>query len=125
MPRQKGSGKGETDRFNIRLDKDTGSFYRSKANEHGVSVSDYLRHVLVQGVIAETVQEIEERLRRTVAEINSSGANPGSTGSSDELLLSMFTSEAMLTAIVEARDVQALYAAQDQARLRLKKLKGG
>ncbi len=117
MPRLKGTGKGPSERMNIRLDEETAGFYRSKANEHGISVSEFLRQMLVQGVIAENIQEIEERLRESVAEIRcaQSGAIP------EELLLSLFTSEALLTAIVEARDPQQLYEAQDRAKVRLQR----
>ncbi|WP_338927638.1 hypothetical protein IHE33_15380 (plasmid) [Mycetohabitans endofungorum] len=124
MPRQKGSGKGPTTRFNIRLDEHTGAYYRSKANEHGVSVSEYLRQMLVQGVIAENVSEIEQRLQQTVAQINAASMGGMGCTSDDEMLLSVFTCEALLTAIVEARDPQELYSAQDAARAKLKRVKG-
>ncbi|WP_459203498.1 plasmid mobilization protein (plasmid) [Ralstonia pseudosolanacearum] len=124
MPRKKGTGKGSTERFNIRLDEHTGAYYRTKANEHGVSVSDYLRQMLVQGVIAENVREIELRLQRVVAQINVSGGGDGKATIPDEVLLSVFTSEALLTAIVESKDPQELYNAQDAARAKLKRIKG-
>lgn len=125
MPRPKGTGKGPTDRFNIRLDEDTASFYRTKANEHGISISEYLRQMLVQGVIAENVNEIELRFRRVIDEIRVDGKPGGKEQITDDLLLSVFTSESMLASIVEARDVQKLYEAQDNAKAKLRRLKGG
>ncbi len=125
MPRAKGTGKGPTERFNIRLDEDTARFYRTKANEHGISISEFLRQTLVQGVIAENVHEIEQRLRRLIDEIRASGQVGGNVAIPDEMLLSIFTSEAMLAAIVEARDVQKLYEAQDKAKARITRMKGG
>lgn len=125
MPRRKGTGKGPSDRINIRLDKEVSDFYRAKANEHGVSVSNYLRDLLQQGVIAENVHEIEQRLKRLIAEINAGGGAGGDAAIPDDVLLSIFTSEALLAAIVEARDTQQLYDAQDKAKARLKRLKGG
>lgn len=124
MPGLQGKGKGASERINIRLDRETMHFYRVRAHQHGVSVSEYLRQTLVQGVIAENVQEIEERLRRVVAEINAAGAAGSTVQVPDDLLLAVFASEAMLAAIVEARDVQALYDAQERARAKLKRLKG-
>lgn len=124
MPRQKGTSKGPTKPITLRLDDDTETFYKRKANEHGISLAEYLRQTLVQGVIAENVQEIEERLRRVVAEINAAGAAGSTVQVPDDLLLAVFASEAMLAAIVEARDVQALYDAQERARAKLKRLKG-
>lgn len=124
MPRAKGTGKGPSERFNIRLDGDTAGFYRTKANEHGISISEYLRQTLVQGVIAENVHEIEQRLKRVVDEIRASGNAGGQVAIPDELLLSVFTAEAMLAAIVEAKDTQSLYEAQDKAKAKLKRMKG-
>lgn len=124
MPRLKGTGKGPSERFNIRLDEDTARFYRTKANEHGISISEYLRQTLVQGVIAENVQDIENRLRNVLEEIRSGSQAAGRVDIPDEMLLSVFSAEFMLTAIVEARDIQALYNAQDKAKAKLKKMRG-
>lgn len=63
MPRPRGFGKGETARANVRLDPDTLAFYKARANESGVSLSEYLRQTLTQGVITENVTAIEARLR--------------------------------------------------------------
>ena len=125
MPRAKGTGKGQTERFNIRLDGDTASFYRTKANEHGISISEYFRQTLVQGVIAENVQDIEQRMRRLLDETRTFRQAEGKVDIPDELLLSVFTAEYMLAAIVEAKDVQKLYDAQDKAKAKIKRMKGG
>ena len=124
MPRTKGTGKGETERFNIRLDEDTARFYRTKANEHGVSISEYFRQTLVQGVISENVQDIEHRMRRLIDEIRTCSQTDCNVDIPDELLLSVFTSEYMLAAIVESKDIQKLYEAQDKAKEMLKRVKG-
>ena len=118
MPRIRGIGKGVTERINIRLDPEVTSFYRRKANEHGVSISEYLRQTLVQGIITENVQEIEERLLK-VADGLKRSTNQDRASMPDELLLSIFTTEALLSAIVESRDTQQLYEAQNTARRRL------
>ncbi len=125
MQKTKSTVKGATKPITIRLDHDVEQFYRRKANEHGVALSEFLRQTLVQGVIAENVQEIEQRLRGLVDEIRLSGQTGGRAGIPDELLLSVFMSEHLLTAIVEARDIQKLYEAQDAAQARLAELKGG
>lgn len=122
MARLKGSGKGITERFNIRLDEDTAAFYRSKANENGISSSEYLRQLLMHGVIADNVREIELRLQQT-AETIQSNLDSQKRELPDEVILSIFTCEALLTAIVEARDVQQLYEAQNKAKSRLDKLR--
>jgi hypothetical protein len=118
MPRIRGIGKGITERINIRLDPEVAAFYRRKANEHGVSLSEYLRQTLVQGVITENIQDIEDRLLRVAEEIKIPNSHE-SAQLPDELLLSIFTTEALLTAIVESRDTQQLYDAQNNARRRL------
>lgn len=124
MPRQKGTGKGQTDRFNIRLDEETAQFYKTKANEHGISISEFLRQTLIQGVISENVYEIEQRLKNVISELSENKQNNKKAHISDEMLLSIFTSEEILSDIVEARDTQKLYAAQDKAKLRLQRLNG-
>ncbi len=120
MPRVRGSGKGETARYNIRLDDDTAQFYKSKANQQGVSLSEYLRRTLVQGIIADNVLEIEQRLRSAAAV---PAAAPSGQKLPDEVVQSIFNCEALLTAIVQARDIQETYRAQDRAKLKLQKLK--
>lgn len=124
MPRQKGTGKGSTKPITLRLDDDTETFYKRKANEHGISLSEYLRQTLVQGVIAENIREAEERIRALFAEARAAAAPAVDGAVSDDLQLAVYTCEAMLIAIVEARDTQALYDAQNAARAKLKKLKG-
>lgn len=119
----KGQGRGESDRFNIRLDKDTAAFYRRKAKEAGVTVSEFLRNTLHEGVVAENVQDVEDRIRARIASIPGSMESPGQ-GLTDEIALSIITSEALLSAIVEAQDPQALYRAHDAARVKLRKIKG-
>ncbi len=124
MPRLRGIGKGKTTPFSIRLDKELASFYRRKANEHGISVSEFLRQMLVQGVIAENVQEIEMCLSRKVEEIRAAHQSGHACAIPENVLLSLFTSEALLTAIVESRNPQQLYEAQNRAKLKLKQIKG-
>lgn len=123
MPRQKGTGKGSTERINIRLDEETAAFYRTKANEHGVSISEFLRQTLVQGIIAESIQEIEQRLKRAVEEINTKSQNQSKSTLPDKILLSILNSEALLSAIVQSKDIQQLYAAQDSAKQKLSLIK--
>lgn len=76
-------------------------------------------------MIAENVQDIEQRLRRLLDEIRTGGQGGGKVEIPDDLLLSVFTAENMLAAIVEAKDVQQLYEAQNKAKAKLKRLKGG
>lgn len=125
MPKTHFSSKGPTRPITIRLEHDVEQFYRRKANEHGVSMAEYLRQTLVQGVIAENVFDIEQRMRRLLDEIHAGGQTGDRAGIPDELLLSVFMSEYLLTAIIEARDIQKLYEAQDAAKARLAELKGG
>ncbi|CCD30107.1 conserved hypothetical protein [Candidatus Glomeribacter gigasporarum BEG34] len=111
--------------FSLRLDEELASFYRRKANEHGISVSEFLRQMLVQGVIAENVQEIEMCLSRKVEEIRAANQSGNTSVIPENVLLSVFTSEALLTAIVESRNPQQLYEAQNIARAKLKQIKDG
>lgn len=123
MARPRGFGKGPTGRFNIRLDDDTAAFYRKQASLHGTTLSEFLRHLLIQGMIAESVTDIEERLGALIRQSAAISAQSKGAEIPDDMLLSVFTSEALLAAIVEARDVQALYTAQRLAKARLGRLK--
>ena len=127
MPRSKQTSLGATERFNVRLDPDSAAFYRAKANEHGISMSEFFRQILVQGIIADTVHEIELRLRAAVADIRDGDVALRTPLIPDDVLLSLFSIEAMLVTIVTARDIQGLYAAQDKAaeKLRLRKEANG
>ena len=123
MPRVKRMGKGSTKPITLRLDEDTENFYKRKANESGISLSTFLRQTLVQGVIAENVQDIEQRMRRLLDEVRAGGQGGGTVEIPDQLWLSVFTAEYLLAAIVEARDVQQLYEAQNKAKAKLMRLK--
>ncbi|WP_242548439.1 hypothetical protein [Chromobacterium haemolyticum] len=108
----------------MRLDKETALYYRRRANERGVSLSDFLRNMIVQGMIAETALDVEQRMRALIAEMQISAGGGGSAKLPENALLSIYTSEQLLTKIVEARNVQDLYEAQDKAKARLKREKG-
>lgn len=123
MPRPRGFGKGETGRTNIRLDPDTLDFYKRRANEHGVSLSEYLRQLLTQGVTNETVSSIEARLHQAGDEIAAKISRTQAAHSMPIFLQrALLETHAMLTKIVEAQDIQALYDAQEIAKAKLARL---
>lgn len=124
MPRLKGSGPGPSKPIPIRLGDEELAFYKRKANEAGRPLATYLALLLKEGVIAESAAEIEERLRRVVHEAAALTGRPASGGIPDEVLVSIFTSEALLSAIVEQRDTQKLYEAQTAAKRKAAALKG-
>jgi len=106
------------------LDHDTALYYRKRAKEQGSTLSDFLRRTLVQGMIADTAQEIEERLLGVIAKSGANGGESRAVSIPENVLMSIYTSEQLLTAIVEARDIQQLYAAQDRARARIRRENG-
>lgn len=123
MPRPRGFGKGETGRANIRLDPNTLDFYKARANEHGVSLSEYLRQLLTQGVTTETVSSIEARLTQVGNEIAAKVSHAQAAHSMPILLQrALLETHAMLTKIVEAQDIQALYDSQEIAKAKLARL---
>ncbi|MEY4756975.1 MAG: hypothetical protein RJA34_1873 [Pseudomonadota bacterium] len=123
MPRPRGFGKGETGRANIRLDHATLDFYKARANEHGVSLSEYLRQLLTQGVTTETVNNIEARLNHAGDEIAAKLSRAQAAHSMPILLQrALLETHAMLTKIVEAQDIQAVYDAQEIAKAKLARL---
>ncbi len=125
MPRPRGFGKGETARANIRLDPNTLAYYKRRANEGGVSLSEYLRQILTQGVMTETVSAIEARLRQAGDEIVAKVSNTrGGQGMPILLQRALLETHAMISKIVEAQSIQTLYDAQEIAKRRLEKLHG-
>lgn len=121
MPRPKGSGKGLNKPITIRLPPDEEAYYRRRANEHGVSLSAFLTKMMVAGVAAENIQDVEDRLKAVVASIPAAVCSSDSLKIPENVLQSIYTSEFLLTAIVEAKDIQQLYAAQNKATARIKK----
>lgn len=122
MARPRGTGKGLNKPITIRLPPDEEAFYRRRASEHGISLSAFLTKTLVAGVIADNMLEFEERIAALMAKIPASLPSSGERVP-DEIALSVFTSEALLTAIVERQDPQILYAAQDAAKAHMRRRK--
>lgn len=120
----KNNDKKETcTRFNIRLDEETANFYRLRAQHHRMNISEYLRRLLIHGVITENVHEIETRLRSLITE---AGLNHGSSsqgGLTDEERFSLYFCEEVLSKIVEDKSVQRLYEVRDNVKKRLCRMK--
>ncbi len=89
-----------------------------------MSVSEFLRSMVVQGMIAENAQEIEMRLQAMLTQFETAGGSGGKVALDEKARLSIYTSEALLSAIVQDRDVQRLYDAQNQAQARMKREMG-
>lgn len=117
-------GKGASGRFQVRFDADEKVFISRKAKEHGKSVSTYLREKMVVGILAENVESIEQRLSAFLEKIEKLALPDQQQKIPENILQSIYTSEELLTAIVEARDPQQLYDAQDRAKARIKREKG-
>lgn len=124
MPRLAGTGKGRNQAITVRLPPDEFAWYKTQANMHGVPMNAYLSKLLVDGAVAGKVQEFEERMQRLIELIPDSLTNGGGT-IPDPFLLSLLTCEAILSEIAGSQDTQVLYRAQDAAKQRLAKLKGG
>lgn len=133
MPRARSTSKHASDRVTLRLPAEEGAHYRRMSRLKGMTLSAYLTKTLVAGVIAENMAEFEERLGALMERFDERvGALvsriPGAGGPSgdrlaDDIVLSLFTIESMLAAVVEAQDIQTLYAAQEAAKGRLKRRK--
>lgn len=108
----------------LRLDRDTAAYYSKRAKERGTTLSDFLRNMIVQGMIAETALDVEQRMRDMIGELQVRAGGGGTAQLPENALLSIYTTEQLLTKIVEQRNVQDLYDAQDKARAKLKREKG-
>ena len=122
MARPKGGGKGATKPITMRLPPEEENFYRSKANKHGISLSEFLRRTLYEGMIAESILDAEARMQALIATIPVN-ACAAKDGLSDDLALSLLTCEAMLSAIVQAQSIQVFYSSQDAAKAKLARIK--
>lgn len=122
MPRPKGAGKGATEVIGLRLEKEVVAYYRTKANEAGLSLSQFLKQTLMAGLAAESFEKIEERLNGIASNINATVK--GKSTLPEEAWKSMFLTEALVTRIVESRNPQDLYDAQLAANKKVQALKG-
>jgi hypothetical protein len=84
----------------------------------------HLTKLLVEGAVAGQVQEFEERMQRLIAQIPESLTKVGAA-IPEPFQLSLLTCEAILSEIAGSQDKQVLYRAQDAAKQRFAKLKGG
>lgn len=105
----------------IRLDRETALYYRRRANEKGISLSEFLRNSIVQGMVAECVLDVEQRMKSVLVEMNEISQSTQQPAIPESLILSIYTCENLLSKIVGGTNIQELYEAQDKAKERLKK----
>lgn len=120
MPRLRPSSAYDDSRITLRVDGEAYVFFRRQAKLQGKSLSDYLKTLLMDGLVNARVEEVEERLTRLVERIPDAGAAQTSQGISSEALLALFTIEAALEEILRQRDPAAWIKVLDKARRRLK-----
>lgn len=123
MPRARNIGKGESVVIALRLEKEVAAFYRNKANEGGLNLSQFLKQTLMVGITADSLQRIEERLEGIASTIKEPTSPTGVT-LPEEAWKSLFLTEALVTRIVESRNPQDLYEAQAAANRKVLSLKG-
>ncbi|MDC6126782.1 ribbon-helix-helix protein, CopG family [Burkholderia gladioli] len=123
MPRQKGSGRGINERFNIRLDAATAARYRELADAAGLPMSEFLRQTLTRGLAQQNVERVVARLDALDAQLPVSSAPPIDDALLDELAVSVFFCRDVLREIVSERNIQTAYKAEDRARAQLKRLR--
>lgn len=131
MPRLKTPGKGAPKPISIKLDPDSDRFYRRKAQENGLSLSDYLRKLLLQGVVNENVSIIDQRLKGLISQLN--GSSPTAQSSSAaaaavalpvDVLRAIFFNREVLKAIVSDRNIQSFHDAQTRAEAETQRILG-
>ncbi|WP_186020425.1 plasmid mobilization protein [Burkholderia gladioli] len=129
MPRLKTPGKGASKPISFKLDPESERFYRRKAQESGLSLSDYIRKQLAQGVITENVSLIEQRLKGLIDLLAGQASAAGGSGNSRtmlpaEIVRATFFCQEVLKAIASNQNKQTYYAAQEVAEAETKKLLG-
>ncbi|WP_186038968.1 hypothetical protein, partial [Burkholderia gladioli] len=100
----------------FKLDPESERFYRRKAQESGLSLSDYIRKQLAQGVITENVSLIEQRLKGLIDLLAGQASAAGAQGNARpmlpaELVRAMFFSREVLKAIAAKQNQQIFYDA--------------
>lgn len=123
MVRRNHTRNDATEVVSIRFEKDLRQFIRQRANAAGLSQAEFLRQTLVAGMTAESLQKIIAQLESMTDRNDAPSARPGTTAIPDEVLKSVFLSEALLTTIVESRSPDDFYAAQETANKRLRAFK--
>ncbi|ACR32829.1 hypothetical protein [Burkholderia glumae] len=145
MPRLKAPGKRARNPWSIKADPVTDAFYRAKAHEAGLSLSEYVRRYLAQGVLNDNVVQLEQRVlalmaavQELVAKVSAPPAKPSSPQEGarppsgvrlnkvqQAQLEAVFTSAEILGTIAHDRSPQVRDRAQDAARAKIRELTGG
>ncbi|MDJ1167691.1 hypothetical protein QHI69_37875 (plasmid) [Burkholderia gladioli pv. gladioli] len=123
MPPQKGSGRGISERFNIRLDAATAAAYRELAHAAGLPLSEFLRQTLTRGLVQQNVERVEARLDALNARLPAAPAPAIDDALLDELAVGVFFCRDVLRQIVSDRNIQTAYEADDRARAQVKRLR--
>jgi len=118
MPRAKMSNKGESEVVALRMEKDVAAFFRTKANEGGLSLSQFLKQTLMAGIMADSLQQIEKRFEEMASTVKEP-ASAHSAALPVEVWRSLFLTEALVSRIVESRNPQDFYEAQAAANLKV------
>ncbi|QKM57673.1 hypothetical protein [Burkholderia glumae] len=128
MPRSSLARKGGSKFVGFKLDEVSDRFYRRKAQEAGLTLSDYIRKLLMQGVVNDNIQSLEQRIQALTAHLHANpvaAAPPGDTVSANtEVVTAIFLCREILSATMHDRDPQSLYKAQERARVNAEKVSG-
>jgi hypothetical protein len=125
MPKKKLAAQKLGAPLRVRLPPDEEAYFRAQAALHRMPISGYLTKLLIQGATAESAAEIGDRMQQMIDTLNSKAQTGDSASMYEHIALSAFTSEALLTAILQKQDVSTLYDAQDAARAKLNKIREG
>ena len=110
--------------ISVRLTEEENNFFKSKAAFHKISISEYVRQLIFKGIVSESVQEVEAKIKEANQVLVDFSADIRSLKNEQERMKkSQYLSEEILKAIAQAKDIPQFYAAQDRAIERLKKEK--
>ena len=117
---QKHPSRDATEVVSIRFEKELRQFLRQRANAAGLSLAEFIRQTILAGMTAESLQKVQTQLESIADRVASPSASATGLAMPDEVLKSVFLSEALLTTIVETRSPDDFYAAQETANRRLR-----
>ena len=113
MAFRRASSKGQSQQINVRFDGLTAEFLKRKANEAGISVTEFVRQMVTRGIHAENIATVEARLKEYSAKM----------GLIDPVMLSILTVEALLMMSVKRTNPTDIPQAWQAARAHLRELR--
>lgn len=135
MPARKSRGSIDPGHVNFREAPDTVAFYRKRAGERRLSLSDYIRTLTARGAMTEAIDEFLGNLETALAQASAatgktvdagrSSGQPSDGSLPHELLRAIFACEFMLRETLGNNDLSLRDRSQEYAQQQIKLIMRG